>query len=105
MPLQVWLDWEWSAGLYKPGVVLTLSSVRLAPDFNFVSVAGVVGFFVSFTTLFSIALSLLAENRSMLASNKVVGAASLAVVVLMIMAAVHESFFPSPEAISRPKSP
>jgi hypothetical protein len=101
----VWLDWEWSAGLYKPGVVLTQSSVHLAPDFYFVSVVGVVGVLVFFTVLFSIAVSLLAENRSVLASNKVVGAVVLAVVVLMIMAAVHEAFFPSSEAISRPKPP
>lgn len=79
--------------------------MHLALDFYFVSVTGVVGFFVSFTILFSIAVSLLAENRSMLASNKVVGTAVLAVVVLMIMAAVHESFFSSSEAVSRPKFP
>jgi uncharacterized membrane protein len=105
MPLQVWLDREWFAGLYGLGAVLIQSSVHLAPDLHFVSVVGVVGLFVSFTVLSSIAVSLLAENRSMLASNKVVGTAVLAVVVLMIMAAVHESFFSSSEAASRPKFP
>jgi uncharacterized membrane protein YqhA len=79
--------------------------VHLAPDFCVVPVPGAVGFFVSFTILLSIAFSLRGENRSMLASNKVVGTAVLAVVVLMIMAAVHESFFSSSEAASRPKFP
>lgn len=88
-------DWVWLAGLYGLGAVLILSSVHLAVDFYFVSVIGVVGVFVFFTILFSVAVSLLAENKPMPARFKVAGAAVFAVVVLMILAAVHETLFPS----------
>lgn len=88
-------DWAWLAGLYGLGAVLILSSVHLAVDFYFVSVIGVVGVFVFFTVLFSVAVSLLAENKPMPARFKVAGAAVFAVVVLMILAAVHETLFPS----------
>ncbi|MBU0624398.1 MAG: DUF2085 domain-containing protein [Candidatus Thermoplasmatota archaeon] len=93
--LQSRADWGWLAGLYGLGAVLILSSVHVAADFYFVSVAGVVGVFVFFTVLFSIVVSLLAENMPMPARNKVAAAAVLAVVVLMILAAVHEAFFPN----------
>ncbi len=93
--LQDRIDWGWLAGLYGLGAVLIMSSVRLAPDFYLVSVVGVAGVFVFFTVLFSLAFSILAENRPMPAHNKVAIAAVLAVAVLMILAAVHEEFFPS----------
>ncbi len=72
-----------------------MSSVHHVPDFHFVSVVGVAGIFVFFAILFSIVVSPLAENKPMPARNKIAGAAVLAVVVLMTLAALHEAFFPA----------
>jgi uncharacterized membrane protein len=93
--LQGRVDWVWLAGLYGLGAALILFSVHLAPDFYIVSVVGVAGVFVFFTVLFSIAVSLLAESKPMRARYKVAGAALLAVVVLIVLAAIHEAFFSS----------
>lgn len=89
------LDWGWLAGLFGLGAVLILSATHLAPVFYLVSVIGVIGVFVFFTALLSVILSLLMENKPFSAWRKVGGAALLAIVVLMILAAVHEAFFPN----------
>lgn len=89
------LDWVWLVGLFGLGAVLILSATHLAPIFYLVSVIGVIGVFVFFTALLSVILSLLMENKPFSAWRKVAGAALLAVVVLMILAAIHEAFFPS----------
>ena len=89
------LDWVWLAGLFGLGAVLILSATHLAPVFYLVSVIGVIGVFVFFAILFSIVVSPLAENKPMPARNKIAGAAVLAVVVLMTLAALHEAFFPA----------
>ena len=89
------LDWVWLAGLFGLGAVLILSATHLAPVFYLVSVIGVIGVFVFFTALLSVILSLLMEDRPFSAWRKVAGAALLAVVVLMILAAIHEAFFPN----------
>jgi uncharacterized membrane protein len=89
------VDWVWPAGLYGLGAALILSATHLAPIFYLVSVIGVIGVFVFFTVLFSVILSLLMENKPFSPSRKVASAALLAVVVLMILAAAHEAFFPN----------
>jgi len=89
------VDWVWPAGLYGLGAALILSATHLAPIFYLASVIGVIGVFVFFTVLFSVILSLLMENKPFSPSRKVASAALLAVVVLMILAAAHEAFFPS----------
>ena len=89
------LDWGWFAGLFGLGAVLILSATHFALVFYLVSVIGVIGVFVFFTALLSVILSLLTENKPFSASRKVAGAALLAVVVLMILATVHEEFFPT----------
>jgi hypothetical protein len=89
------LDWGWLAGLFGLGAVLILSATHFALVFYLVSVIGVIGVFVFFTALLSVILSLLMENKPFSASRKVAGAALLAVVVLMILATVHEEFFPT----------
>jgi hypothetical protein len=88
-------DWGWLAGLFGLGAVLILSATHFALVFYLVSVIGVIGVFVFFTALLSVILSLLMENKPFSASRKVAGAALLAVVVLMILATVHEEFFPT----------
>jgi len=89
------IDWVWFVGLYGLGATLILSAAHFAPIFYLVSVIGVIGVFVFFTVLFSVILSLLMENKPFSAWRKAAGAALLAVVVLMILAAVHEAFFPN----------
>jgi len=89
------LDWGWLAGLFGLGAVLILSATHFALVFYLVSVIGVIGVFVFFTALLSVILSLLMEDKPFSASRKVAGAALLAVVVLMILATVHEEFFPT----------
>ncbi|MCJ7463471.1 MAG: DUF2085 domain-containing protein [Thermoplasmata archaeon] len=89
------IDWVWFVGLYGLGAALILSAAHFAPIFYLVSVIGVIGVFVFFTVLFSVILSLLMENKPFSAWRKAAGAALLAVVVLMILAAVHEAFFPN----------
>ncbi len=89
------IDWVWFAGLYGLGATLILSATHVAAIFYLVSVVGVIGVFVFFTVLLSVILSLLMENKPFSASYKVAGAALLAVVVLMILAAIHEEFFPT----------
>lgn len=89
------VDWVWPAGIYGLGAALILSATHLAPIFYLVSVIGVIGVFVFFTVLFSVILSLLMENKPFSPSRKVASAALLAVVVLMILAAAHEAFFPN----------
>jgi uncharacterized membrane protein len=89
------IDWVWLAGLYGLGAAMILSATHIAIIFYFVSVVGVIGVFVFFAVLLSVVLSLLMENKPFSASCKVTGAALLAVVVLMILAAIHEVFFPN----------
>lgn len=89
------IDWVWFAGLYGLGAALILSAMHFAILFYLVSVVGVIGVFVFFTVLLSVILSLLMENKLFSASHKVAGAALLAVVVLMTLAAVHLEFFPT----------
>jgi uncharacterized membrane protein len=93
--LQNPIDWVWFAGLFALGAALILPATHIAAIFHLISIVGVIGVFVFFTALLSVILSLVTENKPFSASRKVASAALLAVVVLMILAAVHEEFFPS----------
>jgi len=89
------LDWAWLGGLYGLGALLILSAESFGPLFYAVSVVGVLGVFVFFAALFSVIVGLLLEHRPLPSSTKILGATVLAFAFLMVLAAVHRTFFPN----------
>ena len=88
-------DWAWMGGLYLFGVVAILSAEGSAAVFYAVSVIGVVGVFLFYSSGMSLIVMLGAEKMPLSTGTKVTIATALAVASLVTLAVVHDVFFPS----------
>ncbi len=88
-------DWLWPALIYAFGAAVILSSESAYAVFIAVSIAGVAGVFVFFSTVFLVMLSISFEDWKPGPGVRVMASVVLAFSVLMILAVVHGMFFPS----------
>jgi uncharacterized membrane protein len=85
----------WMAVLYASGAAAILLSTRYEPLFWGVSLAGIVGMFVFFTLALSVETSILLERRQLRGSQKIALGAVIAIILLLLLALLHDTIFPA----------
>jgi len=88
-------DWAWVAVLYALGAALILSAEESAAIFYVVSALGVAGVLLFYSTGMSLIVLLAAERSPLRTRDKVAIATALAIVSLLALAMVHDTYFPS----------
>jgi len=87
------VEWLWLAGIYGVVAAAILLAERSEPLFYLVSVLGVGGVFVFFSTVFSIAAALGLQGRELNNDQKLLLALSLAFAAILGLATIHEVLF------------
>jgi hypothetical protein len=87
-------DWLWLVLIYVFGAAAILSAPSAYAVFLAVSLAGVVGVFVFFSTFFLVLLSLSLEGWAFGPGARATASVVLAFSVLMVLAVVHGTYFP-----------
>jgi len=85
----------WLAALYAGGAAAILLSTRFEPLFWGVSLTGILGMFVFFTLAMSVETSILLEKRNLQANQKIASGAVIAIILLLMLAFMHDTIFPS----------
>lgn len=90
-----WTTWLWVGGLYLLAAALILLSDENVVLFYAVSIIGVVGVFLFFSTLASVEVMLILDKSRMPSTRKLAIGAAIAVVALTVMAIIHQIVSPS----------
>jgi hypothetical protein len=90
-----WTTWLWVGGLYLLAAALILLSDENVVLFYAVSIIGVVGVFMFFSTLASIEVMLILDKSRMPSTRKLAIGVAVAVIALTVMAIVHQIVSPS----------
>lgn len=85
----------WLAVLYASGAATILLSARFELLFWGVSVTGILGMFVIFSLAMSVETSILLEKRRLRADQKTALGAVIAIMLLLLLAFLHDTIFPA----------